>query len=162
MNKQIRYVIPPDPLKFGTLVVVTIGSGILMFAGVEFDYPIVDPWCLFIVGIGCLIATSRYYVIDANCITEKLLFISVHRVYWEFVKQILLFDKSNDDKRTKEEAVFILTRHGCDIFNSATDSISTYLSQYGNLVTKIAVPSKKKQKYKEWFERAYGSVLEFE
>lgn len=157
-----KYVIPPEPVKFGIMLVGTIMSGIMMLAGVEFDYPVVDPWLLFVVGIWCTIVTGKYYVIDTNSITEKFLFIPIQRARWESIKQILLFEKSNDDKRSKGNALFILTCHGCDALNPETESVSAYLKRYREFVIKIEVPPKKKHQHKAMLEKIYGPVLEFD
>jgi hypothetical protein len=162
LKQKQAYTIPSDPVKFGGSIIFVIITGIMTLAGVELDYPVADPWFLFIVGIGCAVITSKSYVLDPQRLTERWMYIPVHRVRWEFVKQVLLFDRSNDDKKTQGEAIFVVTYFGCDDFDPKADTVSTYLSRYRKLVTLIPIPKKKKHIYKVLFAQTFGAVEEFE
>ena len=162
MKQKYNYTIPPDPVKFGGSIVCVIIAGIMTLAGVELDYPVADPWFLLLVGIGCTVITSKSYILDSQRLTERWMYVPVHRVRWEFVKQVLLFDRSNDDKKTHGEAIFIVTYLGCDDFDPKADTVTTYLDRYRKMVTLIPIPRKKKHIYKALFEQTFGPVEEFE
>lgn len=162
MTSQKRYIIPPDPLKVFILALCVFGSGTTMLIGVDHDFPVVDPWLLFVMSIVCLVLVSKSYVLDAEGITARIMFLPFHRIRWEFVNQILLFDKTNDDPRTRGETIFIVTVKGCNEFNPDHDTPHTYLQRYRGIISKITIPRKRKHIVKTYFENLYGVVVEYE
>ena len=133
----------------------------MALAGVEPSFTLADPWFTCLVAIGLAIRYSKSYALDAQQITERFMFIPTNHIRWEFVKQVLLFDTTNDDPQTKGEPIFVITFLGCDDFNPESDSPKVFLHRYQKIATKIPVLRKKKHIYKEWFEKTYGTVTQY-
>lgn len=163
MSNRQRYIIPPNPLRFGALLVCFVGSAIGTALGMRTSSSVVaDPWFICIVTAIELIIFSKNYVLDKNGFTERILLFPHNRVCWERVAEVLVFEKSNDDERTKGECIFVITMRACDRFDPEQETIGAYVKRYKSFVTKIVVSKRKKDSYITMFEETFGAVVNYE
>ena len=163
MRNTQRYIIPPDPLRFGALLVCFFGTlpGAILGARSS-SVVIADPWFICLVaGIEAIIF-SKNYIFDDNGFTERILLFPRHRFSWKNVGEVLVFEKSNDDPRTKGECIIVITSSGCERFSPERETIGAYIKRYTGFVTKIVVSKKKKERYIAMLEDTFGTVVVFE
>ena len=169
MEKQAKispdrqHVIPPYAIRFYGLLICFIASGIGTLLGVELHARrVAEPWLICIVsGIG-MIVYSKSYVLYKTGFTERILWIPYRHNSWEFVGEVLVFEKSTTGVRSFGECVFVITSSGCKPFDPEKETIDAYIKRYKDFVTTIVVSKRKKADYIAAFEETIGSVSVFD